>query len=336
VNLTPATDREASAASRVIFTAVDDNGHTGDREVTFEFASPGAGTVTRTFVVREDEPTPSGSVAVAVDDFSDPDDGFAELPFTNGQVVLNEGQRGQTDVLFGGDIAADATITITRTGGPAGVLTPDRTRIMLTPANDRDSSTASQVIFMAADDAVFTGDRTVTFEFTSPVAGTATRTFLVREDDPDDVAPTVTLARSGTPPETGTVTGEFGIVVTFSESVTGFAADDITVGNGSVKAGGFDDANAPVYAAVIVPTSGFEGAVTIDVAADAADDLAGNANTAATQLSVTADLVAPTVMIARADGLTTPVNGPFDITVTFSEPVTGFTADDLDVTNGTA
>jgi len=119
--------------------------------------------------------------------------------------------------------------------------------------------------------------------------------------DADLVVPTVTLGRFGTPPDTFTATGAFGITITFSEAVTGFAADDIAVGNGTVKAGSLDDANAPVYAATIVPDDDFEGMVTVDVAADVADDAAGNANTAATQLSVTADLVAPTVMIVRAD-----------------------------------
>jgi len=122
-----------------------------------------------------------------------------------------------------------------------------------------------------------------------------TVTVTVTDDDApaDTTAPTVTLARAGTPPETGTATGEFGITATFSESVTGFAADDIEVGNGTVKAGSLIDANAPTYAAIIVPSADFEGAVTIDVAADAADDAAGNGNEAATRLSVTADTLAP-------------------------------------------
>jgi len=134
-------------------------------------------------------------------------------------------------------------------------------------------------------------------------------------------------ASGGTEP----VSGPFDIEKTCSQDVRDFAVGDITVGDGTASA---FSGGGTTCTATITPSA--SGAVTADVATDVAEDAAGNGNTAATQLSVTADLVAPTVTLARADGLTTPVNGAFDITVTFSESVTGFTANDLTVGTGSA
>ncbi|WP_233354221.1 Ig-like domain-containing protein, partial [Algimonas arctica] len=75
-----------------------------------------------------------------------------------------------------------------------------------------------------------------------------------------------------------------------------------------------------------------DGAVTVDVAAAAATDSAGNDSTAATQFSITNDASAPTVSIASAPPAS--VNGPFDLVFNFTEDMTGLTAADFVVTNG--
>ena len=88
-------------------------------------------------------------------------------------------------------------------------------------------------------------------------------------------------------------------------------------------------ASAPAYTFDVTPTA--DGAVTVDVATDIAQDSATNGNAAATQLSVTTDGTAPTLTIT---GPTDVVTEDFTVTFTFSEGVTGFTADDVTVTNG--
>jgi len=104
------------------------------------------------------------------------------------------------------------------------------------------------------------------------------------------------------------------------------------VDNGTVKADSFSDSGAS-YTATITPT--LDGPVTVDIAVDAAMDAAGNRSEAAPQFSVMADLTAPTVAIARSVGESGPVNGDFNITITFSEAVTEFDVNDLNVGNGT-
>jgi hypothetical protein len=112
--------------------------------------------------------------------------------------------------------------------------------------------------------------------------------------------------------------------------VTGFTEADVTVANGTK--GAFAGSGA-VYTLVVTPTSGFEGDVTVDVAAAAAQDLVGNASTAAAQSVQAVDTKAPTVTVS--DDRATTTNGAITYTFTFSEAVTGFTADDVTVGNGT-
>ena len=82
-----------------------------------------------------------------------------------------------------------------------------------------------------------------------------------------------------------TQTGAFDVSITFSESVNGFEQRDVTVDNGTVTAfSGSGDS----YTATITPVT--TGLVSVDVAANSADDEVGNGNTAADRLSVTVSL----------------------------------------------
>ncbi|MEE2565079.1 Ig-like domain-containing protein [Hyphobacterium marinum] len=142
----------------------------------------------------------------------------------------------------------------------------------------------------------------------------------------DQTAPTVTLSSGATDP----VSGAFTLTATFSEAVTGFALNDFTVGNGA--ASNFNAASGTVYSATITPAA--DGPVTIDVAAGAANDTAGNGNTAAAQFSITNDGTAPGVVLTSASP--DPVSGAFTLTATFTESVTGFEVSDFTVGNGAA
>jgi len=143
----------------------------------------------------------------------------------------------------------------------------------------------------------------------------------------DLVAPTVAIGRPNG--ERGPVRGAFNITITFSESVTRFGLTDLRVGNGT--ASNFRGSGA-TYTARITPPASYNGPVTVDIPAN----VAGNGNTEATRLSVLVDRIAPTVGIARSDNEGGVVNGAFDITIAFSDAVTGLTLTDLTVGNGTA
>ncbi len=72
------------------------------------------------------------------------------------------------------------------------------------------------------------------------------------------------------------------VTITFSETVTGFDINDIIVGNGTKSD---FSGSGTTYTVNITPDA--DGTVTVDVAAGAAQDAAGNNNTAAAQLSRT-------------------------------------------------
>ena len=93
----------------------------------------------------------------------------------------------------------------------------------------------------------------------------------------DNAAPTVTI--TDVPMDS---TGAFTATFTFNEAVNDFIVGDITVGNGTAAA--FTGMNGDTeFTAQITPTA--NGTVTVDVAANTAEDAAGNGNTAATQVS---------------------------------------------------
>ena len=99
--------------------------------------------------------------------------------------------------------------------------------------------------------------------------------------DADTMSPTVVISSDAVAP----VTGPFSIAIAFSEPVTGFENADFVVGNGSASA---LQGNRSIYSATIAPVA--SGAVTVDIAAGAAEDDAGNPSVAAERFSIVADL----------------------------------------------
>lgn len=140
----------------------------------------------------------------------------------------------------------------------------------------------------------------------------------------DTLAPTVALSSDAGSAQSGAFT----VTASFSENVTGFKRGDVIVRNGTVSE--FEAQSARVYHFKVTPDA--DGEVSVRVPADVATDESLNGNIAATPLKVTADATPPTVAIT---GPTESVTGDFAVTFTFSEVVTGFTADDVTVTNGT-
>ncbi len=132
----------------------------------------------------------------------------------------------------------------------------------------------------------------------------------------------------------GTATGNVTFTFTFSEAVTGFSASDIQVSGGT--AGAFTAVNASTYRLVVAPGGGASGTISITVADGVAADAAGNANTGdTTTQAYVNDLTDPVLTITDNIAGAGVADGPVTFTFTFDEPVTGFTAADVSITNGT-
>ena len=80
---------------------------------------------------------------------------------------------------------------------------------------------------------------------------------------------------------------------TANEPVVGFLSNDIAVTGGSLSS--FTATSSTVYNASFVPSS--DGKTTIDIPANAANDVAGNGNNTATEFEWSYDGTAPTVSI---------------------------------------
>ncbi|WP_167856392.1 Ig-like domain-containing protein [Hymenobacter metallicola] len=104
-------------------------------------------------------------------------------------------------------------------------------------------------------------------------ANSSTNTFTI-----DSVQPTVAISSTASNPTTNPAVP---VTVTFSESVTGFVAADVTVTNGTLSA---FSGSGSTYSFVV--TAATAGTVTVNVPANVAQDAAGNGNTAATQFSI--------------------------------------------------
>ena len=205
---------------------------------------------------------------------------------------------GTSDIMVTGEATAT---TFSGSGADYGVT--------ITPNANKESDVALQVKVDAAQD--LAGNKNTASSVTSPV-------------HIDTIVPTVAI--SGVP--TGEQKSAFDVTITFSEDVEDFQAGDLTVTGDaarSLKSGIDGDAT---YVVTITPGVNKEGNVTLQVPAGVVTDLAGNNNTASTVTSpVHIDTIVPTVTISEPPP--GEQNGPFDVTITFTEDVTGFQASDL-------
>lgn len=146
----------------------------------------------------------------------------------------------------------------------------------------------------------------------------------------DSTRPHVVMS-SNTPADTSTNDSPIAVVATFSEAVTGFIVEDIVLGNAAIAAGSFVSVNQTVTFDLI---PGADGPVTADIPAGAAVDGAGNESTEAVAFVRDFDSNAPSLVLSSTAPANTSVS-PISITAQFSEPVFGFSQDDIERGNAT-
>jgi hypothetical protein len=153
----------------------------------------------------------------------------------------------------------------------------------------------------------------------------------------DTVSPTVTIDRaSGTGPTNSSPV----FAVVFSEPVTGFTASDISFAGSTVSGVlvATVTGSGSTYTVTVTGMTGVGNVVASIPAVGAAVDLTGNPSQPSTSTNnvVPFDGVAPTVTINSAAGQPDPASGsPINFTVVFSEPVTGFTGGDVNLSGST-
>ncbi len=127
--------------------------------------------------------------------------------------------------------------------------------------------------------------------------------------------------------------GAFDADFEFSEDVTGFVIGDITVTNGT--ASGFSG-NGDAYKTTITPDG--NGDITVAINAGVATDKATNENTAAIDVTVTLDDIAPLIAAITRQAPTTETTAADSLTwrVSFSEDVKNVGANDFAIAGTTA
>lgn len=213
------------------------------------------------------------------------------------------------------DFTADDVIVIGGVGGDLEAL-PDGLGYRLTVTPDAD--VASGTISIEVPEGAITGASGTP----STVATRATQRF-------DTLPPTLTITDDIAGVAIGPVTFTFSL----SEPVSDFTAEEVSVTGGS--RGALTALPGDLgFTMTVVPTAGVQnGTIAIELLAGAFTDVAGNALAIDGRATQAFDTARPTVTIT--DDAATVVNRPVVFRFVFSEPVTGFAANDVTVTGGT-
>lgn len=123
-----------------------------------------------------------------------------------------------------------------------------------------------------------------------------------------------------------TINGPITYTFTFSAAVDGFSAGDIDVAGGTVTR--FSGTGA-IYTAEITPDAGQEGQLSVQVGEGAASGTRGAGSMGASAIPIAFDRIRPDLDIS--DDITGAASGPVVFTFTFTEPVVGFTIDDISI-----
>ena len=234
--------------------------------------------------------------------------------------VLSDKQTGVFDatIMFteavSGFEQADLSLTGTANASITAWSTTDNTTYIATITPTTEGTVIINVPANVATDAAGNNNS----------AGTAQ---IVTVKFKDTEAPTVTI---NVPADVQN--GAFAVSFIFSEAVSVFEDDEVSLtGTASATITAWDTTDKITYTATITPTA--SGEVIINVPAGIAADANRNPNTAAVPQTVHVDIDSPTVSITAPSS---KQSGEFNVTITFSEAVSGFTQSDVSLTGSAA
>ena len=142
----------------------------------------------------------------------------------------------------------------------------------------------------------------------------------------NDDSPTVNITAYAS----NTINSSFTVVFSFSKSIQNFDLSDVIVSNGTSSV--FNKVSNVRYTARITPIK--KGTVTIQIPANAVQDLSDNNNASSNIFTIVFDSTPPIVLITS--NTTNPTNvSCFDATFTFSEGMDDFDPSYFSVTNAT-
>ena len=237
------------------------------------------------------------------------------------------------------------TVPITFSKSVTGfTTTPDFTGTAdLTVKTTRTSGTGNATVSLSGSGASYTATislpstakGTVTLEVAKNAVTDGTRTGPASKATSSAISFDTTVATVDFTEPAGTQYGNtFTVPITFSKSVTGFAASDITVTSSTGTASVSLSGSGTSYTATVTSPTAAKGTITLAVAKDAVTDgtRTGPASKA-TSSAINFDTTVTTVSFTEPAG--TQYGDTFDVPITFSKGITGFAASDITVTSST-
>lgn len=288
---------------------------------------------------------------------------FRVSPVTDRQYTIGIDASRMQDAAGNNNLASNALIRTYDTTAPAAsVISPAQNTYFASStisASVRINDTNGNLNDLTSDDITITNGTISNFnasvfstyttgDFTITPTGQGPVTFYVEDGaviDQAGNASTVSTTRTiyydttkPTPsfntPLTPTNASPFTVTLSFDEPVADIqdvSANQISITNGTIS--NFQEISTQQYTFDVTPAG--LGIVSLDYAANQVADRAGNTNNAAANYDVTFDNFGPEVTIETASD--DPTNqAPITFSVYLSEPVTGLTASDFSITNGSA
>jgi len=228
--------------------------------------------------------TDTQSVAITVTDLDDSNPTLSSSSPVDGSSSFNASNN--ITLTFSEVVDAESgNITLKKTSDDSSVetfnVTSDisgtgTTTITINPASDLDNSTSYyiQIAASAFDDS--------SSNSYAGISDTTTLNFTTSSGD--TTAPIMTITASGASSVAdGSTSEDATLTMTFTsnEATTDFVVGDISVTNATLSS--FNAVSSTVYTATLTPTA--QGAVTVNVAAGAFNDAAGNDNAAASEFN---------------------------------------------------
>jgi surface protein len=270
---------------------------------------------------------------------------FASDTLSNGLqigVLINDCALAYSDPVT----IPDPTLIIT---DPAAVESPntvDLTDPAVTAGSDAGTFTYFTDVGLtnAIPDETAVGAGTYYILLTDANGCTASGPVTVTVNQPaDNTPPTITSILRQVPLDATTDADQVTFRVTFDEDVQNVSAGDFELsgtaaGDGSV--GTPATVSAGVYDITITGLISSNGTINLDIASgndieDLASNALGNSPGIGSEEDYTIDNTGPTTVITSAESGTTMIS-PFQVTITFSEAVSGFVVGDISVSNGAA
>ena len=304
-------------------------------------------------VAQHDSDAVDDTVSITHVATSQVDENYRNLAGPSVALTVAEGDTAAIAVCYGSECATALSVAEGSTERYGVTLRTEPAADVTVTVNSPDPA-----VTVATGDGEQTFSTTATLSFTAADYYQAQYVTVRAREDIDGVDETVNLSHtaSGSSPDYNGVSGadmvvtvsdttSLGVLISvpaainstaaftatfeFTEAVTGFTADDVTVENGTKGEFG---GSGTGYTLVVTPSDSAD--VIVTVAAASVEDGAGNAGPAqAGSATARWDVTSPGVVISMPAGINS--TAAFTATFEFTEAVTGFTADDVTVENGT-